>query len=137
MVYYIQTLDARLPTAGTATVTNRVKGTYVKAEEFFEYLTKNVAAFQSSQALDTFKKSLAGRNLQILTEEMFFKITVQAKVNSATRRIEAWVTQGPAQGGKSTTAPPPLSGAGPPSGTSAGASQGSETGLTITFMKVQ
>jgi type II secretory pathway component PulK len=116
------------------------------ADAFFTYLKNNVGMFRDQYVLDQFKAELTKRNITIVTEELYFKITVQAKVNSATRTIEARVTLGtpdpaaafggptPGRGGTPAT-PPPISGPGvPPQGTSTGS--GSESGLKITDMKI-
>lgn len=110
-------------------------------EDFMNYLKNNVSMFRDQYSLDQFKAELTKRNITLVTEELYFKITVQAKVNSATRTIEAWVTLGtpdPAAaagipGIQRQGAPQPIAGPGPQGPT---AGSGSESGLKITAMKI-
>lgn len=68
---------------------------FKNADDFYSYLSKNIAAFKgNAAAIDALKDNLAKRRLRIVTDEKQFKITVQAKVNSAQRTIEAWVILG-------------------------------------------
>ena len=110
---------------------------FKNAEDFFTYLSKNVAIFQNPQTLSKFKEDLTKRKISILTEKTLFRITVQAQVNSATRTIQAWVTLLPLSGGGSGTTPgtppgtpPPIVGPGP-SGTPR-----ADSGIRITFMRI-
>jgi type II secretory pathway component PulK len=106
---------------------------FKSADDFYGYLTKFVNAYRGNQqAVDQLKTDLASRNIFLITDETEFKITVQAQVNTATRKIEAWVTLGtgspnptssstpppPAQGGVITTPPP------------------ADSGLKITYMRI-
>lgn len=65
--------------------------TFKAAEDFFKWVSTNVAALKSSTTLDELKTRLAQQGIQILTDEEIFKITVVAEVNKATRILEAWV----------------------------------------------
>ncbi len=90
---------------------------FKKEDDFFTYLTKQVAAYENNpKALDDLKSDFAKRNIILITEETFFKITVQATVNSATRTLQAWVTLGEPGA--------PLAGDSP------------DSGITITSMKM-
>ncbi len=92
-------------------------------DDFYGYLLKSVSAYREKPKLvDELKDALKKRQVQLITDERLFKITVQATVNSATRTLQAWVTlaepQAPA---------PPVNGvpAAPP-----------DSGITITSMKI-
>jgi len=66
--------------------------TFKTPEDFFKFIQGNVAALRNSEAeLQKFKGTLKERNIRIVTDESTFKVTVRAKVNQATRQIEAWV----------------------------------------------
>jgi len=66
---------------------------FKNAEDFFTYLAKNFTRFQgSTNAITQFKEDLTKRHIRIVTDETEFKITVQAKINTAVRQIEAWVS---------------------------------------------
>jgi general secretion pathway protein K len=120
--------------------------TFKSSDDFFKYLGSKVAAFAGTGGnLDKLKKDLSKRNIQILTDESLFKITVQAHMNQAVRTIEAYVTltgvgtpSPTASGtpGKTTTPPPaaapPLSGPGP-----GGAPAQVDPGLRITFLRIE
>ncbi len=72
-----------------------VDNSFDSLDEFYKYLQKSVGFFKGSQqAIDEFKSSLIKRNIQLVTDESQFKITVRAQVNQAIRTIEAWVTLG-------------------------------------------
>lgn len=113
------------------------------ADAFFNYLKGNVSVFRDQYLMDQFKNDLQKRNITIVTEELYFKITVQAKVNSATRTIEAHVTLGTPDpmaalgiiGRPGTPGTPPISGPGPAAPGAPGGS-GSESGIKITSMKI-
>jgi general secretion pathway protein K len=63
------------------------------AEDFFKYLQDKVAAYKGREdAIRQLQQDLAKRNIRIIVDEQNFKITVQAKVNQATKILEAWVT---------------------------------------------
>lgn len=111
-------------------------------DDFFTYLTNSVATYKGNTgALDQLKADLTKRNIQLVVDENQFKITVQAKLNQATRLIEAWVALGPASGGSGTPktgpSPNPLT---PPPGTTAppGIASGPppDPGLKIIFMRI-
>jgi general secretion pathway protein K len=113
-------------------------------DDFFKYLTNNMSVFGNNQrAVDDFKDSLAKRHIRIVVDESEFKITVQAKVNNATRTLEAWVTLVGKGSGTSTSptgttpnpstpnpAVPPLSGPG-----LQGGAADRDSGLRVTFMR--
>ena len=128
---------------------------FATPDDFFKYL-QSVGPYRDSYVLEQFKADLQKRNISIVTEEQYFKITVEAKVNSATRTIEAWVTLGtpdPSASQGPNGQRNPFAGGGPggpggnpggnpggtpgtgPGGTSAPGS-GSESGLKITSMKI-
>jgi hypothetical protein len=112
-----------------------------KADDFFNYLSANVPIYRTNpKLLDELKKNLASRQISLITEETFFKITVQATVNSATRTIQAWVTLGDPQPNSPTTVmatsqsggiPNPLD---PTAGLTPGLTV--DSGITITSMKI-
>jgi hypothetical protein len=80
---------------------------FKSADDFFNYLKANVAVFRGSDAeIQKFKESLSQRNLQIITDESQFKITIQARVNQATRLLEAWVTLKSTGSGSTPPQPP-------------------------------
>jgi hypothetical protein len=63
---------------------------------FYQYLQKNTASFKNNpEALGQFQKKLADQGIMLLTSEAYFKISINAQVNHASRQIEAWVTLGP------------------------------------------
>ncbi|MBI2711856.1 MAG: general secretion pathway protein GspK [Bdellovibrio sp.] len=114
-------------------------------EAFFKYLQGSVSLFRDQYSLDQFKGDLQKRNINIVTDETYFKITVRASVNSATRTIEAWVTLGSPDptasaggpSGRTAGAPPSVVGPGPnPGGGQSAPGSGSESGLKITAMKI-
>ena len=116
-----------------------------KAEEFYQYLATNVAAYRSNtQGLDQLRQDFNNRGIQLLTDESVFKITVQAKVNSSTRTIEAWVSVKPVQATsqppQQTPGSPPLTPQIPPAvGSTPGVQQLSappDSGLKITYMRI-
>ncbi len=107
---------------------------FAEAKDFFDYLGKSVAALKTTQAMQKLQKDLSDRKIVLVTDETQFKITVQAKVNTSTRTLEAWVTLGPPTvatiGGSGIPLTPSSPGAGgvtsPPP----------DSGLKITFMKI-
>lgn len=77
-------------------------------EDFFKYLLQNVSIFRGdAQEIERFKKQLAERRIELITDETQFKITVQAQVNQATQVLEAEVS----------LVPPRNTGTGGPGGT--------------------
>ncbi len=67
--------------------------TFKNADEFFSYLsTKTEAYSKGNQSVDKLKQDFAKRGIRLVLDESEFKVTVKAKVNQATRLIEAWVT---------------------------------------------
>lgn len=115
-----------------------------KVDDFYKYLTTNVAAYKSnSQGLQKLQQDFSTRGIQLLTDESLFKITVQAKVNSSTRTIEAWVSVKPVSAAQQV--PQPSAGVNPttpqPSGaTTTGQTQQQaappDSGLKITYMRI-
>jgi len=115
-----------------------------KVDDFYKYLTTNVAAYKSnSQGLQKLQQDFSTRGIQLLTDESLFKITVQAKVNSSTRTIEAWVSVKPVSAAQQVPQPP--AGVNPttpqPSGaTTTGQTQQQaappDSGLKITYMRI-
>jgi type II secretory pathway component PulK len=98
------------------------------ADDFFKYLQGNVAAFRGSEnEMQKFRDGLAQRGIRIITDESHFKITVQARVNQATRLIEAWATLS----SKPAAAAPPGTGMPP----AEGQTQAPDAGLRITSMR--
>ena len=114
---------------------------FKKSDDFFSYLRNAVGSLRNSQQLvDQLRTNLSDRNITLITDESQFKITVQAKVNNATKTIEAWVTLNQNPTG---TPPPgnPSSPSTPPIGTgnaigSTGFIPPPKSGLTITFMRM-
>jgi hypothetical protein len=117
--------------------------TFTAPEKFYEYLSKNVAAYKSQQALTDLKNDFKKRSIELIIDETQFKITIRADAGTAARTIEAWVTlgtatpstqstnpQNPTGGATPPPATPPLSGPGTPQTPLA------DSGLKITFMKV-
>ncbi len=63
------------------------------ADDFYKYLTNNVAVFKNNQpAIEGLKKEFQNAGITLDTSESQFKITARAEVNSSIRTIEAWVT---------------------------------------------
>ncbi len=119
---------------------------FKKPEDFFKYLQANIAGFRNDAAeITRFETDLKARNIQIVTDETNFKITVTAKVGQATRVIEAWVTlsspkttgTNPAQpnqpGGPTTPVAPP---AGAVTTNQNAPLIDTRTGLRVTFMRI-
>lgn len=108
-----------------------VDNQFKKADDFFKYLSTNIAFFRGDkEAVDKFKNDLAAKRIWIITDEANFKITVRANVNNANRTIIAWVTlseptSAPPPPGNPTNPPPPP----PPPDIN-------PTGLKITYMKI-
>lgn len=99
--------------------------TFKTPDDFFKYLQANVASMRASETeLQKFKDSLKSRGLRIVTDESTFKITVRAKVNQATRQIEAWVRFKQAKAQPSQPQPP-----------NEGAPAKADSGLSITSMR--
>lgn len=114
-------------------------GFFKSADGFFKYLQDNVSAFRGdADEVRRFGEGLAQKNIRIVVDETHFKITVEAHVNQATRRIEAWVSfassasSAASSSSASAGAPPPLSG---PGFVDPAAIQ-TKAGLKITFMRV-
>jgi len=105
---------------------------FTKPEAFYDYLSKNVAVYRNPDTLNNFKNDLKKRNLELVTHQGQFKITVRAESGTATKTIEAWVTLG-SGGPPGQPNPPPPSGPGPNSNQPAG---GNSNGMKITFLKI-
>lgn len=126
-------------------------------EDFFKWLSENVAALRDSSSMNKFKEDLKKRGIRLVIDEESFKITVTATVNTAVKTLEAWVTLVDAQKGSSTgtgtsgtgdsgdknganggAATPGAGGAQaatPDSGTTAG-KPSTKAGLKLTFMRI-
>lgn len=121
---------------------------FKSADDFYKYLQNSVPYFRNDEKeIARFKQDLSSRNLQIVTEETDFKITVQATVNQSTRLIEAWVTLGQPSG--TSRDKKPQTGAGNAQNPAAGQNPGDpaaagietaqtkpDSGLRITFMRI-
>ncbi len=112
---------------------------FKSADAFFKYLQDNVSDFRGdADEVKRFREGLSQKNIRIVVDETHFKITVEANVNQATRRIEAWVSfassssSAASSSSASAEAPPPLSG---PGFVDPAAVQ-TKAGLRITFMRV-
>ncbi|MBI3534988.1 MAG: hypothetical protein HY072_05835, partial [Deltaproteobacteria bacterium] len=91
-------------------------------QDFFNYLQEKVSAFHKDQnEVKKFKDELAHKNISMITDEVNYKITVQAKVNQTSRLLEAWVTLMDNNTQKSPVA---------------GAVEENDPGLKITFLKI-
>ncbi len=100
--------------------------------DFFNYLQDKVSSFHKDpNEIKKFKDELSSRGIKLLTEENHFKISIQAKVNQSTKRLEAWVTLTEAQSKPSPGASPVP--AAPPV---LGVTQKNDPGLKITFLKI-
>jgi len=109
-----------------------VDNQFQDSDKFFDYISKTVAAFKSnSNLLTELKESFAKRNIIITVEETFFKITVKADVNQASRTIQAWVTLGSGSGPtpQASGTPPVTSQPGQPNAVP-------DPGLKINFMRI-
>ncbi len=97
-------------------------------EDFFSYLRDHVSAFLGSQnEIDALREDLKRRNIQIVTDETHFKVTVQAIVNQATRVIEAQIM----------VVPPRRSGPqAQPGGPAVPQQAPTDSGLRITSMRI-
>jgi hypothetical protein len=118
---------------------------FKSTDDFYKQLQTSVAAFKNNNnALEALKKNLSAFNL--LTDETQFKITIEAHVNNATRRIEAWVTLGDTTGGGTSqnNVNPPSTGASPkpqtavvdPNNPATNSVPPADSGLKITFMRM-
>jgi type II secretory pathway component PulK len=67
-------------------------GPFKTDEEFFTYLSKNVASFNSPTKVQEFKDSLLKRGLTIVVDESQFLVHIEASVNQTKRTLEAIVT---------------------------------------------
>ncbi|MBI4924475.1 MAG: general secretion pathway protein GspK [Bdellovibrio sp.] len=91
-------------------------------QDFFNYLQEKVSAFRKDQnEVKKFKDELVHKNIRMITDEVNYKITVQAKVNQTSRLLEAWVTLMDNNTQKSPVA---------------GAVEENDPGLKITFLKI-
>lgn len=61
-------------------------------DDFYKYLQKTVSGYKSDQDIKDLKDLLNKRHIQLITEEIYFKITVQAKMNRSIRIFEVWVS---------------------------------------------
>ncbi len=112
---------------------------FKSGDDFFKYLGDKVDFFKNGKSkLDDFKTALTQRGIQLITDERYFKIRVEATVNQTKRTLEAWVTvlDSPSSptttgtttpGGNANPSPSPTNGAnGGSTGTSTNGSTNSE-----------
>ncbi|MFL5812364.1 MAG: general secretion pathway protein GspK [Bdellovibrionia bacterium] len=110
------------------------------SDSFFKYLSNSVAALKGDDAMNKLKEEFKKRNIQIVTEESEFKITIKATVNQSVRTLEAWVSlmddsKSSANANKTQgNTPNPTPNASPsPNNTQ---SQAPDTGLRLNFMRI-
>lgn len=117
---------------------------FADEKAFWDYVKTNFSSFSGDQTkIDDFKTELAKRNIQILTDESIFKITVYAFVNQSTRVLEANVQlvskqnnqpqsqpQQPQQPGQNPNQPPNNQNQPPQNDPK------NDTGLKITFLRI-
>ncbi|MEN9722236.1 MAG: hypothetical protein RJB38_222 [Pseudomonadota bacterium] len=104
---------------------------------FFNYLKGNVAAFRGSDnAIDQLRNDLRRRNIQIVTDETHFKVTVLATVNQAIRLIEAHVMIEPPRKTGTTGSGIASSSGSPPGTPPLPQSAPTDSGLRITSMRI-
>jgi type II secretory pathway component PulK len=79
--------------------------TFKDADAFFKWLSENTDAYKGHDDLiQKLKDDLKKRNINLVTDESEFKITVQAHVNDSIQTLEAWVTlESDDKSSKSTT----------------------------------
>lgn len=108
--------------------------TFKKVDDFYAWLQDNSGAFRGNEsAINDLKKSLEKRNIQLVTEEKTFRITVTARVGGSSRIIQLWV-EFQDNDPKAPQSTPSSSGT-LPIGPDGIVMRG-QTGLKVTFMRV-
>jgi type II secretory pathway component PulK len=79
------------PTPNTSDPKDAGGGPFKDTNEFFEYLKKKVAAFNTPTKLQEFKDSLVKRGISIIIEESQFLVHIEATVHQTKRTLEAVV----------------------------------------------
>ncbi len=123
--------------------------TFKSVDEFYKLIQEKVAVFKSdSSEVQKLADHLAQKGVRLVTDESAFKITVQAQVGSAIKKLEAWVVLTPDSAASPTTAqpdpnnpnaPPPNNGSAalPPSDPTKNTNEQKPkaTGLRVYFMR--
>jgi len=78
-------------------------GPFKDPNDFFEYLKKKVAAFNTTSKIQDFKDNLTKRGITIIVEESQFLVHIEATVQQTKRTIEAIVGMVPDTSSGSTT----------------------------------
>jgi type II secretory pathway component PulK len=79
-------------------------GPFKEVAEFYQWLEKNVAAYNSSTKIQEFKDNLTKRGITLTTEESQFLVHIEGTVNQTKRTLEAIVSIVPE---KNSTTPNP------------------------------
>ena len=119
--------------------TEEKDNSFKNEDGFFNYLRDHISIFRrDDKEIARYKEDLQKRNIRIIIDETIFRISVQAQVNKASRRIQAWATLKTKKDTKEKTSPPaPLQAPWlPPAGPANAKPDRWKSGLKINNMRI-